>query len=159
MRKLVPALALIAAAVLALALAACGSSSSSSTPSTSSAPAGGGGSGGGGGGSGGGGGGGAAAGAGSSVHISADPSGALAYQQKSVTASAPGKVTVDFSNQSPLMHNVTIADSSGKVLGATQTITGGSSSATVNLKPGNYTFYCSVDGHEAAGMKGTLTVK
>ena len=26
-------------------------------------------------------------------------------------------------------------------------------------KPGKYTFYCSVPGHEAAGMKGTLTVK
>ena len=25
--------------------------------------------------------------------------------------------------------------------------------------PARYTFYCSVDGHEAAGMKGTLTVK
>ena len=29
----------------------------------------------------------------------------------------------------------------------------------LSLKPGTYTFYCSVDGHEAAGMKGTLTVK
>ena len=28
-----------------------------------------------------------------------------------------------------------------------------------NLKPGSYTFYCSVDSHEAAGMKGTLTVQ
>ena len=36
---------------------------------------------------------------------------------------------------------------------------GGTSTVTVTLKPGTYTFYCSVDGHEAAGMKGTLTVK
>jgi len=28
-----------------------------------------------------------------------------------------------------------------------------------NLKPGKQTFYCSVPGHEQAGMKGTLTVK
>jgi uncharacterized cupredoxin-like copper-binding protein len=36
---------------------------------------------------------------------------------------------------------------------------GGISTVTAALKPGTYTFYCSVDGHEAAGMKGTLTVK
>jgi len=35
---------------------------------------------------------------------------------------------------------------------------GGSSTVTVRLKPGRYTFYCPVDGHEDAGMKGTLTV-
>ena len=27
------------------------------------------------------------------------------------------------------------------------------------LKPGKYSFYCPVPGHEAAGMKGTLIVK
>jgi uncharacterized cupredoxin-like copper-binding protein len=36
---------------------------------------------------------------------------------------------------------------------------GGKSVATATLKAGQYTFYCSVDGHEAAGMTGTLTVK
>jgi len=29
----------------------------------------------------------------------------------------------------------------------------------VALKPGNYTFYCSVPGHEQAGMKVAVTVK
>ena len=29
---------------------------------------------------------------------------------------------------------------------------------TVTLKKGTYTFYCPVDGHEAAGMKGKLIV-
>jgi uncharacterized cupredoxin-like copper-binding protein len=30
---------------------------------------------------------------------------------------------------------------------------------SAQLKPGNYTFYCSVPGHRQAGMQGTLTVK
>ncbi len=101
----------------------------------------------------------APAGGGSTVKISADPTGQLAFQQKAVTASKPGPVTIDFTNDSPVGHDVTIADSSGKDLGGTQIITGSSTSATVNLKPGKYTFFCSVPGHEAAGMKGTLTVK
>jgi mono/diheme cytochrome c family protein len=37
--------------------------------------------------------------------------------------------------------------------------TGGTSKVSANLKPGTYEFYCSVPGHEAGGMKGTLTVK
>jgi uncharacterized cupredoxin-like copper-binding protein len=37
--------------------------------------------------------------------------------------------------------------------------TKGKRSVIVKLKPGTYTFYCSVPGHEQAGMKGTLTVK
>ena len=36
---------------------------------------------------------------------------------------------------------------------------GGTSTVTVTLKPGRYEFYCPVDGHKDAGMKGTLTVK
>ena len=36
---------------------------------------------------------------------------------------------------------------------------GGSGSGKVKLSKGTYTFYCNIAGHEAAGMKGTITVK
>ena len=46
----------------------------------------------------------------------------------------------------------------GPVLGKTPVFSGGTKNFTVNLKPGKYTFYCSVPGHRQAGMQGTLTV-
>jgi plastocyanin len=33
-----------------------------------------------------------------------------------------------------------------------------SQSQNIDLKPGTYTFYCSISGHRAMGMEGTLTV-
>jgi uncharacterized cupredoxin-like copper-binding protein len=36
---------------------------------------------------------------------------------------------------------------------------GGASQVQLNLKPGTYTYFCSVPGHRQAGMQGTLTVK
>ena len=36
---------------------------------------------------------------------------------------------------------------------------GASQSQKIDLKPGKYTFYCSITGHRAQGMEGTLTVK
>jgi plastocyanin len=59
----------------------------------------------------------------------------------------------------PLSHNLTVASSSGGVLGATPTFTGGSKTLSLTLKPGTYKFYCTVPGHRAAGMEGTLTVQ
>lgn len=94
----------------------------------------------------------------SSVSIEANPEGNLEFVQKSATAKA-GKVTIDFANASPVTHDVKIENSSGEEVGGTETIAEGSDSATVNLKPGTYTFYCSVPGHREAGMEGTLTVK
>ena len=146
MRKLMLVAALGALSSLALVACGGGGSSSSSTPAASSststssttAAAGGGG--------------------GGTVSVEADPSGQLAYTQTSLTANA-GSDKIDFSNPSSTAHNVTIEDSSGKTVGATDTITGSTTSTTVDLKPGTYTFFCSVDSHEQAGMKGTLTVK
>ena len=68
-------------------------------------------------------------------------------------------MTVDFNNPQALTHDVAIENSSGEEVGKTELIAEGSDSTTVNLKPGTYTFYCTVPGHREAGMEGTLTVK
>jgi plastocyanin len=97
--------------------------------------------------------------AGGGLTIAADPSGQLAFTQKTVTAKA-GTVKIDFTNKSPAGHNLTIEQgTSGPVVGATPTFSGGSKTLTVKLKPGTYTFFCNVPGHRAAGMQGTITVK
>jgi uncharacterized cupredoxin-like copper-binding protein len=49
--------------------------------------------------------------------------------------------------------------SAGRIVGGTPTFQGGSRTLTLNLKPGTYTFFCSVPGHREAGMQGTLTVR
>jgi plastocyanin len=91
------------------------------------------------------------------LQVAAAPSGRLAYIPK-VLRSKSGKVTIDFTNDSLLLHNLTIASKNGKVLGATPTFQGGTQVLTIKLKPGTYTFYCTVPGHRAAGMQGTLIV-
>jgi plastocyanin len=100
---------------------------------------------------------GGSAGSAAALDIEAASSG-LAYASDTATAKA-GKVTLDFTNPQPLTHDVAIEDSSGKTIGKTELIAEGSDSATVNLKPGEYTFYCTVPGHREAGMEGTLTVE
>jgi plastocyanin len=101
----------------------------------------------------------AAAGASSTLAQSADPSGALKFTKSTLTAKA-GTVTINFTNSSPLAHNFTVQQgTSGPVVGATPTFMGGTKTLTLKLKAGTYTFYCSVPGHRAAGMQGTLTVQ
>ena len=94
----------------------------------------------------------------STVAVAADPSGALAFVQKSLAASA-GKVTFNFTNASPVQHNLTFEVASTEhELGGTKTITNGNATVTLTLPKGKYHYYCSVPGHEAAGMSGILTV-
>jgi len=90
--------------------------------------------------------------------VEADPSGNLAFTTDEASAKA-GKVTVNFTNSSPAPHDVRIEGSDGEDIGGTEVISESNESAAVNLKPGDYTFYCSVPGHRQAGMEGTLTVK
>jgi uncharacterized cupredoxin-like copper-binding protein len=65
-----------------------------------------------------------------------------------------GSVTFKFKNAGKLTHDFKIA---GK---ATKTITKGKSAAplTVKLKKGTYKYICTIPGHAAKGMKGTLRV-
>jgi plastocyanin len=137
-------LAAVLAGVGLLALGGCGSSSTTTTPTastatsststtSSSAPSG-------------------------ALALAANPEGQLAYDKSSLSAKA-GKVSIAFTNSSPLEHNVTIESASHQVLGATPTFQGGTKLLTLQLKPGTYKFFCSVPGHRMAGMEGTLTVK
>lgn len=98
----------------------------------------------------------AAAGSASALTLAANPGGQLSYNTKQLAAKA-GTVTITMANMSSLEHNVTVAKGT-TVLGATPTFAGGTRTLTLNLKPGSYTFYCSVPGHRQAGMEGTLTV-
>jgi plastocyanin len=91
-----------------------------------------------------------------SLSLAADPGGTLSYTPKTLSAKA-GKVTITMTNSSPVGHDVALAEGT-KVLGSTPVFTGGSKTFTVTLKPGKYSFYCTVPGHRAAGMEGTLTV-
>jgi plastocyanin len=134
---------LILGVVALVALAGCGGSSNSSSSSsaasststsTSTAASGGGG--------------------GTQLALAADPQ-QLKFDKKLLSAKS-GKVTITMTNPSPLQHDIAIkggVNAQGSVVGQ-----GGKSVVTINLKPGKYTFYCSVDGHEAAGMNGELDV-
>jgi uncharacterized cupredoxin-like copper-binding protein len=149
MKPIFPSAALCAA-VAAFAVAGCGSSNSSSSGAATSnttaqqapttpAPSSGGGA------------------ASSNLQLSADESGQLKFDKTSLSGKA-GKVTITMDNPAPVPHAIAIdgngVSQSGQTVGM-----GGKSTITVSLKPGTYQFFCPVDGHRAAGMKGTLTVK
>lgn len=91
------------------------------------------------------------------VALDADPGGVLKYTQSSLSAKA-GRVTIAFSNLSPIPHNVTVAKGSS-VLGASPTFQGATKELVLTLSAGSYTYYCTVPGHRDAGMQGTLTVQ
>lgn len=90
------------------------------------------------------------------VHLSAPASGALRYNQKVLHAHA-GAIKIVFDNPSMMKHNVWV-ESGETELGHSKTVMHAKTSFVVTLKAGKYNYYCSVKGHEAAGMHGTLIV-
>ena len=66
-----------------------------------------------------------------------------------------GKITFDVENDGKIEHDLAIKGTSDK----TKLIpAGGTATLAVTLKPGKYLLYCTVPGHEAAGMKLDITV-
>jgi len=139
----------VLAATAALGLAACGEDDEPAAPASGA-----------GGGSTYGSGGGNSSDAGTStttLKVAADPGGAPKFTETALTADA-GTVTVEFSNPSEAPHAVTIEGSG--VDESTETVTAKDAAPlSVDLKAGEYTYYCPVGEHRAAGMEGTLTVK
>jgi plastocyanin len=92
------------------------------------------------------------------LKLAAEPN-AIAYDTMQLSGKA-GEVTIDFGNPSTaISHDVCLEGPTGDEIGCSDTISGGNTSLSENLKAGDYTFFCSVDGHRQAGMEGTLTVK
>jgi len=96
-------------------------------------------------------------GGGGTIAITAVPDGSFAYEEESAEAEA-GENTIEFENPASLPHDVQIEGPDGD-LGGTETISEDSATFTVDLEPGDYTFYCSVTGHREGGMEGDLTVE
>lgn len=92
------------------------------------------------------------------VRVSADPTGQLAFEQDALRAEA-GTVTFEFTNDATLGHDFRVEDPQGEDVGGTEVISESEQSVTLDLEPGEYTFYCSVPGHREGGMEGPLTVE
>jgi uncharacterized cupredoxin-like copper-binding protein len=94
---------------------------------------------------------------GGKLEIPADPSGGLAYTFGAAEAPA-GPLELDSPNESSVDHNIAVdgngVDEKGPVVK-----NGAVSKVSVDLKPGDYAFYCSVPGHRQGGMEGKLTIK
>ena len=79
------------------------------------------------------------------------------YQFAEATAAA-GALTIRSPNESPAEHNIALdgggVNEVGDVVGE-----GEVSEIEVDVEPGEYTFFCSVEGHREAGMEGPLTVR
>ena len=95
-------------------------------------------------------------GKGGTLKLSADPS-ALKFDKSTLTAKA-GKVTLVMDNPSSFPHAIAV-EGNGVDKDGNTVMKGGVSKVSVTLKPGKYEFYCPVDGHKDAGMKGDLTVQ
>jgi plastocyanin len=77
------------------------------------------------------------------------------------TISAPsGKVVFYLVNAGTTSHDLVIRDGSGNRIDGSELMSAGDTLVfTVNsIAAGTYTYFCDQSGHEASGMKGTLTV-
>lgn len=88
------------------------------------------------------------------LEIPADPNGQLLFVNNKATA-PPGQLRVKMPNPSSVPHDINIdGKGDGEIVEK-----GGVSEFSASFTPGEYTYYCEVQGHREAGMEGVLTVK
>jgi uncharacterized cupredoxin-like copper-binding protein len=85
------------------------------------------------------------------VRVSAPASNAFKFTL-SRTSAPHGKVTFIFTNKASIKHDFSIAGKKTIQLGHNKSAT-----LVVTLAKGKHPYKCTVDGHAAAGMKGTFT--
>jgi plastocyanin len=91
------------------------------------------------------------------LEMPANPDGQLAYASTQATADA-GQLEIDSKNDASIPHDIAIEGNGVNEKG--ETVQGGGvSKISVDLKAGDYTYYCTLPGHRAGGMEGKLTVK
>jgi plastocyanin len=95
----------------------------------------------------------------SSLKLDAVEKGGLKFDKSQLDAKA-GEVTITMDNPkgNQMPHDIAI-EGNGVQQAGEIVQPGGVSTVKADLKPGTYTFYCSVGSHRQAGMEGTLTVK
>ncbi|HTC59375.1 MAG TPA: plastocyanin/azurin family copper-binding protein [Solirubrobacteraceae bacterium] len=94
------------------------------------------------------------------VEVTAEDTEAFRFVLSRSTVPA-GKVILEFVNHGQDEHNLNaVEETEDSVAGSLpNTPSNGHLSLTVDLRPGNYTLFCSLPGHEAKGMKATLLVE
>jgi len=94
-----------------------------------------------------------AGGGGAKIEVSAK---GLKFDPAALTAKAGQAVTIVLKNEDTIEHDFSVSDAGFKLVAPAS----GSAEKVLTLaKAGTYNFHCSVPGHEAAGMKGQVTVQ
>src|ERR1700674_933039 len=84
---------------------------------------------------------------------------ALKFEPATLTVKAGQPVTLTFTNSGQTIHDWSLAQGAGQPV-KISAASGQSASGTFTIdRPGTYTFICSQPGHEAGGMKGTITAQ
>ena len=79
------------------------------------------------------------------------------FDPSTVELAKSGEMTFTLVNDGQVTHALEI-DGQGIEEESDEIDGGATTTLTVDLKPGEYEFYCPVDGHREQGMEGTLTV-
>jgi plastocyanin len=95
-------------------------------------------------------------GGGETLTLTADPGGAISWGPGELSAAA-GEVSIELVNESSTPHAVEVEGNG--VEEESDTITGSTTTLTVDLEPGEYVYYCPVGNHRAGGMEGQLLVE